>query len=317
MVELRGFAEQATPVAVNLRKAAPGLTDATQLLRPFSRAATISLTNLGDNDRRQRRRPRRLLAGHPPAPQGRREVDPRRPQPQPAADDPAPDGRHRLPDEVHPQLVERLQRLRPVRPLPARAAADHQLRRVRRHARHRLRRDLVRRPHGHLGGTAPPERGAEADPIDPSDRRSPRRRQPTAGGSASAPGSSTTDSSDAGSRRRDHGRLRQGHQGPPQLPDGRAADAARPDTPQRGLPQPDRDRRARRADHDPRRLPRLQRQQRAAVRPVLPAHRAGARTRRRSSPATRSGSAASASASSSRSRPVAAGGRHLRRRSSR
>ncbi|MCB0875476.1 MAG: MCE family protein [Solirubrobacterales bacterium] len=49
MVELRRFAEQATPVAVNLRKAAPGLTDATRLLRPFSRAATVSVTNLGDN----------------------------------------------------------------------------------------------------------------------------------------------------------------------------------------------------------------------------------------------------------------------------
>jgi ABC-type transporter Mla subunit MlaD len=49
MVALRGFAEQSTPVAVNLRKAAPGLTDATRLLRPFSRAATVSLTNLGDN----------------------------------------------------------------------------------------------------------------------------------------------------------------------------------------------------------------------------------------------------------------------------
>lgn len=49
MIALRGFAEQATPVAVNLRKAAPGLTDATRLLRPFSRAATLSLTNLGDN----------------------------------------------------------------------------------------------------------------------------------------------------------------------------------------------------------------------------------------------------------------------------
>ena len=48
MVELRRFAEQATPVAVNLRKAAPGLTDATRALRPFSKAATISLTNLGD-----------------------------------------------------------------------------------------------------------------------------------------------------------------------------------------------------------------------------------------------------------------------------
>jgi len=48
MVELRRFAEQGTPVAVNLREAAPGLTEATKLLRPFSRAATISLTSLGD-----------------------------------------------------------------------------------------------------------------------------------------------------------------------------------------------------------------------------------------------------------------------------
>jgi ABC-type transporter Mla subunit MlaD len=49
MVELRRFAEQATPVAVNLRRAAPGLTEATRLLRPFSRAANLSVTNLGEN----------------------------------------------------------------------------------------------------------------------------------------------------------------------------------------------------------------------------------------------------------------------------
>ncbi|MEZ5074288.1 MAG: MlaD family protein [Solirubrobacterales bacterium] len=48
MVELRRFAVQATPVASDLRRAAPGLTDATRALRPFSRAATISLTSLGD-----------------------------------------------------------------------------------------------------------------------------------------------------------------------------------------------------------------------------------------------------------------------------
>jgi len=49
MVELRRFAEQATPVAINLREAAPGLTEATRLLRPFSRAANLSVTNLGEN----------------------------------------------------------------------------------------------------------------------------------------------------------------------------------------------------------------------------------------------------------------------------
>lgn len=49
MVELRRFAEQATPVAINLREAAPGLTEATRLLQPFSRAANLSVTNLGEN----------------------------------------------------------------------------------------------------------------------------------------------------------------------------------------------------------------------------------------------------------------------------
>ena len=48
MVELRRFAEQATPVATDLHEAAPGLTGATKALRPFSRAATISVTSLGD-----------------------------------------------------------------------------------------------------------------------------------------------------------------------------------------------------------------------------------------------------------------------------
>ncbi len=48
MVELRRFAEQATPVATDLHEAAPGLTGATKALRPFSRAATISVTSLGN-----------------------------------------------------------------------------------------------------------------------------------------------------------------------------------------------------------------------------------------------------------------------------
>jgi len=48
MVELRSFAEAGTPVARDLREAAPGLTGATKALRPFSRAGTIALTNLGD-----------------------------------------------------------------------------------------------------------------------------------------------------------------------------------------------------------------------------------------------------------------------------
>ncbi len=48
MVELQRFSEQATPVAVDLGRAAPGLTGATKALRPFSKAATISLTSLGD-----------------------------------------------------------------------------------------------------------------------------------------------------------------------------------------------------------------------------------------------------------------------------
>jgi len=48
MVELRRFAEQATPVAVDLHRAAPGLTGATKALQPFAKAATISVTNLGD-----------------------------------------------------------------------------------------------------------------------------------------------------------------------------------------------------------------------------------------------------------------------------
>lgn len=48
MVQLRKFAEQAQPVAVNLSEAAPGLAGATRALRPFSRSGTIALTSLGD-----------------------------------------------------------------------------------------------------------------------------------------------------------------------------------------------------------------------------------------------------------------------------
>lgn len=48
MIELRRFAEQAEPVAVNLQAAAPGLAGATRALGPFSRAGTVALTSLGD-----------------------------------------------------------------------------------------------------------------------------------------------------------------------------------------------------------------------------------------------------------------------------
>lgn len=48
MVELRGFAEAATPVASDLGDAAPSLAGATRALRPFSLAGTTALTSLGD-----------------------------------------------------------------------------------------------------------------------------------------------------------------------------------------------------------------------------------------------------------------------------
>ena len=47
MVQLRRFAEEGTPVATNLRTAAPGLTGATRALRPFSRAGTGAVLSLG------------------------------------------------------------------------------------------------------------------------------------------------------------------------------------------------------------------------------------------------------------------------------
>ncbi len=47
MVELRRFAEQAQPVAVNLQAAAPGLAGATRQLGPFSRAGVPALRSLG------------------------------------------------------------------------------------------------------------------------------------------------------------------------------------------------------------------------------------------------------------------------------
>ena len=47
MVQLRRFAEEGTPVATNLRAAAPGLTGATRALRPFSKAGTGALLSLG------------------------------------------------------------------------------------------------------------------------------------------------------------------------------------------------------------------------------------------------------------------------------
>ena len=47
MVQLRRFAEEATPVASDLRIAAPGFTGATEALQPFSKAGTGALLSLG------------------------------------------------------------------------------------------------------------------------------------------------------------------------------------------------------------------------------------------------------------------------------
>ena len=76
MVELRRFAEQATPVAVGPPEGGAGPDR-----RDEGAAAVLEgRDDLADeprgHDRGQRRRPRRLLSGHPSAPQGRREVDP-------------------------------------------------------------------------------------------------------------------------------------------------------------------------------------------------------------------------------------------------
>jgi ABC-type transporter Mla subunit MlaD len=48
MTELRGFSEQATPVFGDLGAAAPSLTRASRLLKPFSNAGTRALTSLGN-----------------------------------------------------------------------------------------------------------------------------------------------------------------------------------------------------------------------------------------------------------------------------
>jgi hypothetical protein len=48
MVELRRFAEEATPVAADLRVAAPSLAGATEALGPFASAGIPALTTLGD-----------------------------------------------------------------------------------------------------------------------------------------------------------------------------------------------------------------------------------------------------------------------------
>ncbi len=48
MVELRRFAEEATPVATDLNEAAPALAGATRALKPFANAGTGALISLGD-----------------------------------------------------------------------------------------------------------------------------------------------------------------------------------------------------------------------------------------------------------------------------
>ena len=143
MVELQRFAEQATPVAVNLRKAAPGLTDATKALRPFSRAATISLTNLGNTTEASADD----LAASSPVIRQLRKVGEK--------SIPGASNLNQLLMTLRKtggidcltnfilNCLEHLQRLRRLRPLPAGAAADHELRRLLRHRRHRLSVELV------------------------------------------------------------------------------------------------------------------------------------------------------------------------------
>ena len=48
MVQLRRFADDATPVAADLREGAPSLTGITKALGPFAEAGTTALTSLGD-----------------------------------------------------------------------------------------------------------------------------------------------------------------------------------------------------------------------------------------------------------------------------
>ena len=48
MAKFQGFSNAALPVAAELGRAAPSLTDATRALSPFAKASTVGLTSLGD-----------------------------------------------------------------------------------------------------------------------------------------------------------------------------------------------------------------------------------------------------------------------------
>ena len=311
MAKLRGFSDQATPVLSEFRAGAPAITRATKALGPFAHAATPSLITLGTasaeskqpiansdpmlikiRDLAKKAGAGRQGPGHPPQ-------------------EPPQDRLLQAVHEVPLQHDRRDQRLRPVRPLPPRRAAgrpvlhdpepeqsgicDAHFNRLAQRAQAQSRRrrpssttprrstTLAKSRSGGLqealdtlqaqaaGPAAIRERGPSARrqracrsthrAIPRAAARRRRRADPPATGRRSSAARALLDTV-IGRRR-------------PRAPGG----ARDPPRCRRPRCQPDDGGRGHDPDRDPGRLPRLQRQQRPAVRAHLQALRRGAERR--------------------------------------
>ena len=142
MVELERLAEAGTPAFTQLGAAAPAATRATKALGPFADAATGALISLGDAAAASQAP---LLASDPVIRSTRKLA---RSAAAPSKDlskflrDAAQDERLPQPAALRLSRRGRVQRLRLLRSLPARPAADHQLQRLRRRPAERLHRQL-------------------------------------------------------------------------------------------------------------------------------------------------------------------------------
>ena len=124
MAKLRGFSDQATPVLSEFRTGAPAITRATKALGPFAHAATPSLITPGHGVRGEQAADRQLRPDADQDPGPGEDVGAGRQGPGHPPQELPQDRLLQAADEVPLLHDRRDQRLRPVRPLPPRRAAE-------------------------------------------------------------------------------------------------------------------------------------------------------------------------------------------------
>ena len=289
MANLKEFSDAGTPLLEDLGVAAPALTNATRTLTPFSEATTTALTSLGKVGRRSGPRVRRSDAGGAEGDQAgdqRPGVDRRtRPALRQPEEDPRLGRAHRT-DLQHRRLAQRLRQIRPLRPHPGDA---HDLRRIRSERRkataaasarfngpsanessqnQRPRADRPAQPAAAAEGKANQQRRHDGG-IEPADDRPGRRRIDRRHRAART-------------RQRRRRSRRSAKQRPPKGPPNPFSTTswANEESARRIRGEPGAGRRGDGAGDHRRRLPRLQRQQRPAVRLHLRPEGARVRCRR-------------------------------------